>query len=101
MEICDKVGPSSKNAKDCLKAILRRLASDDPHIALQAIVLLDACINNCGKSFQLEIASREFEVEYRKLLQKSQPSVSMVCNMQYNKESKLNKRYFSLFLAYL
>lgn len=78
MEICDKVGSNSKNAKDCLKSILRRLANDDPHVALQAIVLLDACINNCGKTFQLEIASREFENDFRKLLQKSGPSVSMV-----------------------
>lgn len=78
MEICDKVGTNPKNAKECLRAILRRLANDDPHVALQAIVLLDACINNCGKSFQLEIASREFETEYRRLLQKSGPIVSMV-----------------------
>lgn len=85
MEICDKVGSNTKNAKDCLKSILRRLSNDDPHVALQAIVLLDACINNCGKTFQLEIASREFENDYRKLLQKSGPIVSMVIILSHIK----------------
>lgn len=40
--------------------------------------LLDACINNCGKNFHLEIASREFETEFRKLLAKAQVPVAMV-----------------------
>ena len=37
--------------------------------------LLDACVNNCGKSFQLEVASREFEKVYRKLLARSHPKI--------------------------
>lgn len=38
--------------------------------------LLDACVNNCGRNFQLEIASRDFETEFRKILQRSQPKVA-------------------------
>lgn len=34
--------------------------------------MLDACVSNCGLTFHLEIASREFETEYRKLLHKTQ-----------------------------
>ncbi|KAG0723004.1 hypothetical protein GWK47_005774 [Chionoecetes opilio] len=30
--------------------------------------LLDACINNCGRKFLLEVASREFEQELRKII---------------------------------
>lgn len=39
MDICDKVGSSSLNAKDCLRAIVRRLGNPDPHIVVQAITV--------------------------------------------------------------
>ncbi|KAK9510582.1 hypothetical protein O3M35_005329 [Rhynocoris fuscipes] len=70
MEICDKVGSSEANARDCLRSIVKRLHNQDPHVVLQAITLLDACVNNCGKTFQLEVASREFESELKKILKK-------------------------------
>lgn len=39
MEICDKVGNSSPNAKDCLRSIMKRLNNPDPHIVMQAITV--------------------------------------------------------------
>lgn len=39
MEICDKAGASSKNCKDCLNSIVRRMNHADPHVALQAITV--------------------------------------------------------------
>lgn len=39
IDICDKVGTSSKNAKDCLRAIQRRIGHADPHVAIQAITV--------------------------------------------------------------
>ncbi|XP_063613298.1 signal transducing adapter molecule 1-like [Penaeus indicus] len=68
MDICDRVKESSSGPRDCLKSIARRLNSENPRIVLQAITLLDACINNCGRKFLLEVASREFEQELRKHL---------------------------------
>lgn len=38
--------------------------------------LLDACVNNSGKTFHIEIASRDFENEYIKILNRSHPKVS-------------------------
>ncbi|XP_063879998.1 signal transducing adapter molecule 1-like isoform X1 [Scylla paramamosain] len=68
MDICDKVKESNTGPKDCLKSLVRRLNSENPRIVLQAVTLLDACINNCGRKFLLEVASREFEQELRKLI---------------------------------
>ncbi|KAL1458377.1 hypothetical protein WDU94_008534 [Cyamophila willieti] len=78
IEICDKVGTSSQNAKDCLKSITKRLNHTDPHVVLLAISLLEACVKNCGTSFLLEVASRDFvELELSKLLkQNHQPKIS-------------------------
>ncbi|GBP20605.1 Signal transducing adapter molecule 1 [Eumeta japonica] len=76
MEICDRAGASSTSAKDCLRSVLRRLAHPDPHVALQAITLLDACTSNCGKIFHLEVASRDFETEFRRLVSRAQPAVA-------------------------
>ncbi|KAI5705304.1 hypothetical protein M8J75_013706 [Diaphorina citri] len=76
LEICDKVGTSAINSKDCLKAITNRLNHADPHVVLQAITLLEACVKNCGTAFALEVASRDFEQELSKLLrQKHQPKI--------------------------
>lgn len=76
MDVCDKVTNGAVNSKECLKVIVKRLNHSDPHVVMQAITLLDACVSNCGKQFHLEVASREFETEFRKLLQKSQPKVN-------------------------
>lgn len=83
-------------AKESLRIIMKRLNHADPHVVVQAITvssaalfiikvvnsnhrqLLDACVNNCGKNYHLEIASREFETEYKKLILKSQPPVANV-----------------------
>ncbi|KAG5677617.1 hypothetical protein PVAND_007359 [Polypedilum vanderplanki] len=76
MDICDKIGSSQVNAKESLKIIMKRLNHADPHVVMQAITLLDACVNNCGKNYHLEIASREFELEFKRLVNKSEPQVA-------------------------
>lgn len=38
--------------------------------------MLDVCVINCGKTFHLEIASREFENDLRKLVNHSEPKIA-------------------------
>lgn len=33
--------------------------------------MLDACVKNCGKTFHIEVASREFENQYQSLIKKT------------------------------
>lgn len=75
MHICDRVISSKDGAKDCLRSVIKRLNHQDPHVVMQAIVVLDACVNNCGKPFRLGVASRDFEHDYKKLLARSHPKV--------------------------
>lgn len=75
MDLCDRISASPNGAKEALKIIMKRLNHQDPHVVLQAITLLDACVNNCGRNFCLEVASREFEKSFVALLRKSQRSV--------------------------
>lgn len=75
MDLCDQISQRRDGPKEALKSINRRLHHQDPHVVMQAITLLDACVNNCGKSFQLEVASREFEKVFRGLLAKSHPKL--------------------------
>lgn len=76
LDICDKVGTSTQNAKDCLRSIVKRLYSPDPHRVMQALTLLDVCVINCGKTFHLEIASRDFEGDLRKLVNHQEPKIA-------------------------
>lgn len=47
--------------------------------------MLDACIKNCGLKFHLEIASRDFETEFQRLMSRSAPPIAQKMRVSLKK----------------
>ncbi|XP_033099417.1 signal transducing adapter molecule 2-like isoform X2 [Anneissia japonica] len=75
MDICDKVSATPNCSKDAMRSILKRLRHPVPHVAMQSLTVLGALVNNCGKQFKIEAASREFCSEAKNIIMKGHPKL--------------------------
>ena len=71
MEICDLINESSDAARDAMKAIKKRLTQyigKNYQVILYTLTVLETCVKNCGKSFHLLVANKDFIQELVKLI---------------------------------
>ncbi|KAL7056308.1 hypothetical protein AAHC03_020641 [Spirometra sp. Aus1] len=71
LEICDALYETDDGPKDAIRAIRKRLtsAAGKDHLSVwYTLILIEACVKNCGKRFQAQVANRDFLRDLIKLL---------------------------------
>lgn len=72
LSICDCIRQGDVQPKYALNAIRRKLAMDNPHVAMFALQTLESCVKNCTSLIHQEVASKEF-MEFLKEQVKTRP----------------------------
>ncbi|GMR47514.1 hypothetical protein PMAYCL1PPCAC_17709, partial [Pristionchus mayeri] len=68
LDCVDQIRAGEVPAKHAVTGIRKKLVSENPHSILHALLVLDACVKNCGAKVHTEIATKEFMTEYRELV---------------------------------
>ncbi|CAG8648139.1 6895_t:CDS:2, partial [Paraglomus occultum] len=67
--VCEKVqAGGGQSARDCIAAILKRLAHRNANVQLSALTLSNAIVKSCGPEAHSEICSRSFTQSLTRLL---------------------------------
>ncbi|XP_055930926.1 TOM1-like protein 2 isoform X2 [Argiope bruennichi] len=71
MEICDVINETDEGPKDALRAIRKRLlqnAGKNYTVVMFTLTVLETCVKNCGKRFQLLVTQKDFVQDLVKLI---------------------------------
>ncbi|KAK6747247.1 hypothetical protein RB195_000454 [Necator americanus] len=63
----DSIRAGEVPAKVAMQSIRKRIQHDNPHVVMHALLVLDACVKNCGHKIHAEVATREFMEEFKNL----------------------------------
>ncbi|KJH49689.1 VHS domain protein [Dictyocaulus viviparus] len=63
----DSIRSGEVPAKAAMQSLRRRIQHDNPHIVMHTLLVLDACVKNCGHKIHTEIATKEFMEEFKNL----------------------------------
>lgn len=63
----DSIRSGEVPAKAAMQAMRKRIQHDNPHVVMHALLVMDACVKNCGHKIHAEIATREFMEEFKNL----------------------------------
>nr|XP_026691027.1 signal transducing adapter molecule 1-like [Ciona intestinalis] len=83
ISLCDKVKTTSKGPQDFTVVVLQKINHKVPHVSMQAITVLDACVNNCGKDFHKAIASQHFTESLAEIINNSSKNKKVVRRLCY------------------
>jgi len=68
MQICDVINSSVDGPREAVKGIRKCFATKSSSVIKLSLILLEACVKNCGMRFHVQIASREFLEDFLKIL---------------------------------
>ncbi|XP_064624793.1 hepatocyte growth factor-regulated tyrosine kinase substrate-like isoform X2 [Lineus longissimus] len=60
LTICDAIRQGDATPKYALAAIKKKLASENPHVCMFALQVLESAVKNCGSTIHGEVGSKEF-----------------------------------------
>ncbi|KAJ1372634.1 hypothetical protein KIN20_034835 [Parelaphostrongylus tenuis] len=63
----DSIRSGEVPAKTAMQSMRKRIQHDNPHVVMHALLVLDACVKNCGHKIHAEVATREFMEEFKNL----------------------------------
>lgn len=60
LQIVDSIRMGDVQVKTALLGIRKKIGSENPHVSMFALQLLEACVKNCASTFHSEVATKEF-----------------------------------------